>query len=246
MKLHILSDIHLENAPFQAPQTDADVVLLAGDIAEGVAGVTWAIDKFQVPVVYVCGNHEFHDSDSTMIEHLDAIKDAASGSNVIVLDNEETVIGGVRFLASTMWTDLSNFGSVLYCDHDYIIVEYSPGSAPTHFSVEHQQQYFEKNRAWLRSALQRPFDGKTVVVTHHAPSLKSLHPQYMNNPWTPCFITDMEALMPGIDLWVHGHTHNCFDYHIGNTRVVCNPRGNPNSLGGWENRMFNPAMVVEL
>jgi len=241
-----MSDIHLEHAPCAIPQTDADVVVLAGDIGEGAKGVAWAGETFQQPVIYVCGNHEYHDPIFSMGEHLDAMKEAAADSNVTLLDNEQVVMGGVRFLGTTMWTDVSDFGSVLYCDYDNIFVEQTPGSAPVYFSIDQQQQRFEQNFTWLISALKQPFNGKTVVITHHAPSLRSVHPQYMSNPWNPCFITDLEELMPGVDLWVHGHTHNTFDYRIADTRVVCNPRGYPHALGGWENSSFNSAMFIGL
>lgn len=246
MRIQTMSDLHLEFAPFSPPLTDVDVIVMAGDIGVGGEGVLFAQQTFSVPVIYVAGNHEYHDPDNSIVEHMATMKQMAADSNVVVLDNEVMEIGEVRFIGSTMWTDLQILGSVLHCDYDHIIVKHEAGRVPIHFSLEYAQGLFEENKSWLKQELAKPFGGKTVVVTHHAPSLKSLHPQYATNPWNPCFMTDMEDLMDGVDLWIHGHTHNCFDYLIGGTRVVCNPRGYPNPLGGWENPEFNPMKVVTL
>jgi len=244
MKLQVMSDIHLEHAPFYPEQSDANLVILAGDIATGTDGVLWARDTFQCSVIYVCGNHEYHAPCLSMAEHMAAMKEASESSNVMLLDNDIIEIGGVRFLGSTLWTDLSDFGSTLYCDRDNIVAGHDADNAPTHFSVEDQQALFERNSDWLKTELERPFEGKTVVVTHHAPSVRSLHPQYVGNCWNPCFMSDLEGLMPGVDLWLHGHTHSSFDYRVGTTRVVCNPRGYPSTFDGWENQEFNPSKVI--
>jgi len=246
MKLQVMSDIHLEHAPFYPEQSDADIVVLAGDIATGSDGVLWARDTFQCSVIYVCGNHEYHDPCLSISEHMAAMKEAAKGSNVMLLDNDIFEIGGVRFLGTTMWTDLSDFETILYCDHDNIVVEHGSENDPIHFSVEKHQMLFDQNREWLRAQLAEPFTGKTVVVTHHAPSLMSLHPQHEGNPWNPCFMTDLEELMSGVGFWIHGHTHNSFNYQIGGTRVVCNPRGYPLSHGGWENQGFDPCKIISI
>jgi calcineurin-like phosphoesterase family protein len=90
-----------------------------------------------------------------------------------------------------------------------------------------------------------PFDGKTVVVTHHAPSSQSVHPRYANDLLTPAFASNLENLMDGdrAALWIHGHMHDPFDYEIYGTRVVCSPRGYaPNSL----TPEFRPDWVVEV
>jgi len=246
MKLQAMSDLHLEHAPFYPEQSDADIVVLAGDIATGTDGVLWARDTFQCSVIYVCGNHEYHDPCMSMSEHLLAMRNAAKGSNVIVLDNDVVEIEGVRFLGSTLWSDLNGFGSVLHCDHDNIVVNHESADAPVYFSVKQQQMLFERNRHWLQTELERLFNGKAVVVTHHAPSVQSLHPQYIGNCWNHCFMSDLEKLMPSVDCWIHGHTHSSFDYQVGTTRVVCNPRGYPSEFGSWENQAFNPSKVISI
>ena len=95
----------------------------------------------------------------------------------------------------------------------------------------------------LAVMLAEPFDGKTVVVTHHAPSSQSVHPRYARDLLTPAFASNLEKLMDGdrAALWIHGHMHESFDYEIYDTRVVCNPRGYaPRALAPD----FRPDLVV--
>ncbi len=242
MNIHILSDLHLDHAAYTPEETIADLVILAGDIAEGDAGVLWAKASFNKPTIYVPGNHEFYDSSFTMNEHIQRMKQAAEGTTIHVLNNEVIIIDGVRFIGSTMWSSLHRAPDVLYSDQSYINV----GSGT--FSKEYAQTLFETNREWLKTELEKDFNGKTVVITHHGPSKQSVHAQYAGNEWNPCFVTDVEQLMgDAVCLWVHGHTHNNFDYVIDNkTRVICNPRGYPRPFGGWENESFEHACVVSI
>jgi Icc-related predicted phosphoesterase len=101
----------------------------------------------------------------------------------------------------------------------------------------------ERSREWLRRKLAEPFDGQTVVVTHHAPHPLSVNPRWKGSSLNPAFASDLSEL---IDLyrpalWVHGHMHDSADYPAGETRVICNPKGYHN-----ENPRFEPALVVEV
>ncbi len=93
----------------------------------------------------------------------------------------------------------------------------------------------------------KPHDGPTVVITHFAPSRKSISPKFEGSPVNACFVSDLEPqiLRWQPELWVHGHTHGSFDYKVGKTRVVCNARGYAKD-GVPENPKFNPALVLEL
>lgn len=80
-------------------------------------------------------------------------------------------------------------------------------------------------QAWLRAALAEPFDGKTIVVTHFAPSAKSQDPRFALGPGTAGFCNALDDLLASADLWLHGHLHCPSDYTVGKCRVVANPRG---------------------
>ena len=247
MKINILSDLHLEYcAPFTPSPISADVIVLAGDICEGITGIEWAQDTFDIPVLYVPGNHEFHDDLFTMGQHRKMMSEAAAGTNVMLLDNKVAYIDHVKFIGTTLWTDLSKLEAVLYCDADSILVDQPEGEAPEYFNASDAQALFDANKAWLQGELMKPYDGKTIVITHHAPSQKSIHNKYQGNAWNDCFVSDVESLMPSIDVWIHGHTHSSLDYKINDTRVVCNPRGYSISMGGWENHEFNPSMEISI
>jgi len=248
MRIHLLSDLHLEFAPLTPEAVDADLVVLAGDIHPGSKGILWAKKHFDVPVLYVPGNHEYYSYIQTMDELLCDMRAACVGSDVHIFDCDTYEIGDTRFLGTTLWTDLLNAPlggvrcGVIDSDASHIRINDTEG-----LNDNIAQSLFIRNRRWLISELEKPFAGKTVVITHHAPSRGSMHSQYVGDPWNSCFVTDMEDLMGDrVDLWVHGHTHNNFDYVMSGTRVVCNPRGYPHPFGGWENREFNPTLIVEV
>jgi predicted phosphodiesterase len=94
-------------------------------------------------------------------------------------------------------------------------------------------------KSWLQQQMAQPFEGKTVVVTHHAPSAKSLF--YSDTITNPCYASPWDDLAEGVDLWVHGHTHRANDYPIGDCRVVINPKGYPGQDTG-----FDPELLIEL
>lgn len=247
MKLHILNDLHIEFEDFAPPDIDADVVVLAGDIGVGMDGLRWAEDRFpDRPVIYVPGNHEFYHHDIALIEELKA----QAPAHIHVLNDDQVVINGVRFLGSILWTDFALFGEA-----DRFFAMRQARQHMTDFSIMqiHGQCFTPEDairlhmasRDWLTAMLAQPFAGMTVVVTHHAPSSQSVHPRYANDLLTPAFASNLENLMDGDRpaLWVHGHMHESYDYEVYDTRVVCNPRGYaPNEL----NPDFRPDLVVEV
>src|SRR5262249_16343975 len=98
---------------------------------------------------------------------------------------------------------------------------------------------------FLVTELSQKFDGLTIVMTHHAPSLQSVPPDLQSDPLTPCYASALDHLIENSqpDPWVHGHIHSSNDYYIGKTRVVCNPRGyHPAHL----NPAFDPSFTIEL
>jgi predicted phosphodiesterase len=247
VKLHILSDIHLEFSPFRAPGTDADVVILAGDIGVGPAAVEWAVASFPQPVLFVPGNHEYYGGH--LHNTLSRMRRVAHGTHVHVLDGDVVVIGSVRFVAATLWTDFALTRNPLVAQHeaqarmtDYRRIR---TAAYRRLRATDTRAAHQAARRFLERALVQPFDGRTVAVTHHAPSERSISARFRDDSHlNAAYASDLEALMgPEVVLWVHGHTHDSLDYRIGDTRVVCNPRG---YLPFEPNPGFDPGLVLQV
>jgi predicted phosphodiesterase len=253
MKINILSDLHLGQGALPPPDNDADLVILAGDIARPQAALAWATQR-ERPTLYVAGNHEFYGNSLAATRR--ALKDASAGTCVRVLDDEAVVIDGVRFLGSTLWTDFRLFGDGeprtgaqaaaqgFMRDFSRIFVDEALQQPLT---PAYSAGLFDRHAAWLAHQLAKAHDGPTVVITHHAPSPSSIHPRFAGSPINAAFVSNAEALMDGerVQLWIHGHTHDSFDYRVNGTRVVCNPRGYARD-GVNENPAFDPDLIVHI
>jgi predicted phosphodiesterase len=253
MKLHVLSDLHLEyRRPWELQHPDADVIVLAGDIDVGTEGVQWAARTFSREVVYVPGNHEFYHHDAEAL--LPQLKAAARRTgHVQVLSDEAWVFRGVRFLGTTLWTDFRLFGPEMRhqaMSHseramkDFRVIR----NGRQRLTAEGWITWHERSLAWLRRALEEPFPGPTVVISHHLPSRHSVVTRYANALLSAAFGSNLDSLLERrrVDLWVHGHTHSSVRYTLGRTEVVCNPRGYPLPTGQWENAEFRPDLVVNV
>lgn len=251
VRLHILSDLHLRQGALALPQTDAQIVILAGDVARPAEAIAW-MRGFTQPVIYVPGNHEFYGGGigTTVAD----IRTLAADSDVHVLDRNELVLEGIRFLGTTLWTDFMLVGDgplraqamdeAIKWNRDFSRIA-SAETAGAPFTPEESTRVFARDRDWLVRKLAEPFAGPTVVVTHHAPSPRSIHPRFAGSLLNCCFVSDLDAQM-GSDravLWIHGHTHDSFDYTVQGTRVICNPRGYAKD-GANENAAFDPSLVV--
>lgn len=251
MRIHLLSDLHLENAMMPRSYTppDCDLVILAGDISPGLPGVVWAKHMFKdVPVIYVPGNHEYY-LKRPMDEQLAKMRAEAAGSNIHILDNETMEFGGVRFIGTTLWADFDLYGQNFLHQiiaqkamSDYYFAYTAPGILLT---ADDTLKLHQIARQFLTEELFKPFDGKTVVVTHHGPCEKSVHPRWHMHPVTPAFVSRLENLMFDFkpELWVHGHVHDGFDYVVDQTRVVANPRG---YVPKENNGTFNDQLVLTI
>jgi predicted phosphodiesterase len=253
MKLNILSDLHLSLGALEIPRNDADAVILAGDIARPRDAFSWAL-AFDKPVLYIPGNHEFYGG--SIPGAADELKRLCAGTDIRVLDNDEVVIAGVRFLGTTLWTDFMLFGEgemrtaamqqacIFMRDFSRIRVG-EAGQAL--FTPTDSAALFKLQAEWLEGKLSEPHAGPTVVITHHAPSRMSIHPRFAGSLLNACFVSDAERLIKKgrACLWIHGHTHDSFDYVLNGTRVVCNPRGYAKD-GTNENPQFDPNFVVEI
>jgi len=247
MKIHVLSDLHTEFADFVPPKTDADVVVLAGDIGVGLGGIEWAAIHFQSkPVIYVPGNHEYYHYD---IGSTDDLRKAAS-DNVHVLNNNALEVNGVRILGSTLWTDFKLDGEgeawVARQRAKQWMEDFSSiRNGMRGFTPEDSVDRHRRSVAWLVDELEKEFDGPTVVVTHHLPTARSVDKRYANDPLNPAFASRLEGIIEKHrpELWIHGHTHVPCDYEMFCTRVLCNPLGYPNESCS---EGFAGALVVEV
>lgn len=253
MKILLLSDLHLSVRPMAAPESDADVVVLAGDLGRPPAAIAWA-RQFAQPTLFVAGNHEFYGSDLDSTYRM--LHEEARDTTVRVLECEEWIHQGVRFLGCTLWSDFRLFATeeerergvamALEFNRDYTRIGIAPGSEER-FSPDTGRARFDASVAWLEERFAQPHDGPTVVITHFAPSRHSIHPRFAGSPVNACFVSDLEdrILRWQPEFWFHGHTHDTFDYRIGATRVLCNPRGYAPG-GKVENARFDPRLHVEV
>ncbi|WP_345795994.1 metallophosphoesterase [Castellaniella sp. MT123] len=248
LRLRILSDLHLSMQGLALPDTPADVTILAGDIARPQAAMQWAA-RIRGPVIYVPGNHEFYGGDVPGVRA--DLARAAAEHGIQLLDQRATVINGVRFLGTTLWTDFELFGTELREQameqtgqfmRDFQVIRNGDGSR---FTPKDAVALFREQYDWLDRTLDEPSDGPTVVITHHAPSLRSVHPRFEDSLVSAGFVSDCTGLMGRACLWIHGHTHDSFDYTVRGTRVLCNPRGYCRD-GVNENPVFDPGFCVDV
>lgn len=259
MRFHIMSDLHMEFAPFDyvVPDPVPDVLVLAGDIVPGVDQpqlrglIDQAFSTGVVSIVMVPGNHEgYHYKWEDVIKAGRRLEREYPGfffldCDYMVFPDKKTCLFG-----GAMWTNMCRrdplvMENALWSMNDYNLITYKGRRLNPSDTVDMHDEFIAK----LRSVRAAKNEGtKLVVVSHHAPSVGSIDIKYAARKGTGmdrmnyCFYSALEYEMDGVDLWFHGHTHSPADYFVGDTRVVCNPRGYPGEPG---NR-FNPTMVVEV
>ena len=269
MKIRYMSDVHNEFSVLDVPVQENEseqVLVLAGDI--GVAYKTTLqhtivdfveslASRFKA-VIYVLGNHEhykciFHST-------LPRIKESFENlDNVHVLNNEFVIIDDVVFVGSTLWTSLKDGDPlVMNCAkqymNDYISIRYEKMGTYSKLypEVTVSEHYYSRDYIFHIASEHR--DKKVVVVSHHAPSYESVHEMYRGRPNAMVmnynYFSDLDYHIldnDNIALWLHGHTHTNFDYMIGDTRVVCNPRGYQREGDiDSENLNFDPYLYVDI
>lgn len=264
MRLLVLSDLHLNDAEWRLlawPLVDA--VLVAGDVTEGPEHAVVQLERlfreWSVPVVFVLGNHEFYRTEMT--ESLPAARvRAMRGGIVTVLENDalHIVLPGivpVRVLGASLWTDFAFYG-----DADHAMAAASRSMLDhrlirlngTRFTPADALARHQASVAWLRKALARPFEGSTVVLTHHAPHPSCGDPVFAGDPLTPAFVSDLSDLIVEgrVDTWIYGHVHRARDAIERVTasdgahrlvRFVSNPLGYAGERTG-----FRPDAVIEI
>jgi predicted phosphodiesterase len=209
--------------------------------------------SFQFPhVIYIMGNHEFyHGRFYDSIEHMR--EECAKFPNIYMLENDTKVIDDVTFIGGTLWTDM-NKGDPLTMHaiegmmNDFRIIRNDKRSFAA-MSAQDVALRHRKTLQYFRSVLAEQHDKKFVVVGHHSPSFQSVHEQYKDEQlMNGGYHSDLSEFIldhPQIKLWTHGHTHHPFDYVIGETRIVCNPRGYEND-GYSEDTGWNPNLILEI
>jgi hypothetical protein len=207
--------------------------------------------SFQFPhVIYIAGNHEFyHGKFPAGLDYLREETDKFN--NIYFLENQTKVIDDVTFIGTTLWTDM-NKGDPLTINackdsmNDYRVIRNNLRSY-ARFSPIDSVSSHKKSIKFIKETVAADPNKKYVVVGHHAPSKLSIKPRYeKDHLLNGAYSSDLSEMMldhPQIKLWTHGHTHDCFDYIVGETRIVCNPRG----YEGYEDPSgWDPNMVIEV
>jgi len=248
MRVRILSDLHLEFGEFTLPETPADLVILAGDVHVRRNPVPWILKSFpEVPVLYIAGNHEFYGE--KFPRQTEKLREETAGTNIHFLENETLELGGYRFFGSTLWTDMDLFGDVQASSieagalmNDYRRIHHSTTYRKLR-PVDTRARHILSLQA-ITAFLTEGDARKSIVVTHHAPSILSLPPRRRSHPLSCAYASRLDDFIKQHQplLWIHGHIHHSQDYRIGETRILSNPHGyidepNPN---------FDPLLTVEL
>lgn len=269
MRLQLLSDLHLENQPdFQAtPAEGADVLVLAGDIGSYQGGSRLAEPDFGLgrfsprrpgscwkKVLFVPGNHEYDGLDYAQTHQ--RLRDACARLGIVWLERTTHLIGPVRFIGTTLWTDFDGLVPTgadttqllrardkAYRAANFYLNKNTTLRAGLPMLADDLRSLGLESQQWLRQALAQPFAGSTVVVTHFAPSLRSADPRYGLTPGTAGFCNALDDLLPLADLWLHGHLHCPQDYTVGRCRVVANPLGYAKK---GEQVGFKPAWAIDV
>lgn len=228
--MQYMSDLHLEFAQY-LPTPCSNTLLLAGDI------LTWKtyrnnkskrkrydaflrhVSSEWDNVVAIAGNHEYYGWNGDVLRQL---RELYKSYGIHFLENETITLDGVRVAGATLWTDF--FGDNPYY-HDVV----SRGMNDYHVTGLTTRMTYDMHK---RSVDFLESSNADVFLTHHAPSVDSVHPKYLGSPLNAGYYSTLD-LKASPRYWVHGHMHNPSDYMMGETRVLANPRGYPNEESGF-------------
>lgn len=181
-------------------------------------------------VIYVAGNHEFYHG--KWLATIDYLREETSyWSNIYFLEKDVKVIEDMPFLGCTLWTDLNKGNPITMHDvsmmlNDHRLIRHD-GLGYTKLRAVHTMERHYEHVKWLKETV--PQFEKCVVVGHMGPTLLSIQPQYKNDIHiNGAYCSDLSEFIldhPQIKLWTQGHTHHAFEYKVGETTVICNPRG---------------------
>lgn len=255
MRCYYLSDLHLEAQEFSAPLPGGDILIIAGDLCQARCLDPSVTDRYFTDqrsramrfvdearrkfsrIILVAGNHEHYDGifdDTTVLLRLHL------PGEFLVLDNEETMIDGVRFFGTTLWTNFSHLDQTAIMAirkgmGEYFFVKTRRdendevvGDTLNRLRPHHTQRAHDVAWAALRNAVASKQRGSLIAVTHHAPSRLGLNPRFANSHLDPAFASSLDDEIAGFEnvpVWIHGHTHVATTYNIGNTIVRSNAYG---------------------
>jgi predicted phosphohydrolase len=249
VRIRILSDLHREFGPTELPRLDADLIILAGDIATKQNALPW-IREFcgDTPTVYICGNHEFYGDKLPRVT--ERLREETKGTNIHVLENESISLGGWQIFGCTLWTDMAlidqwqvGCGIAGAAMNDYKRIRNSALGykrlAPIYTRAIHLQSVTS-----MRSFFRTHDPAKSIIVTHHAPSILSLPERRRSEPISCAYASHLDEFILEYQppLWIHGHIHHSNNYLIGKTRIVANPQAYPDE----PNESFNPELIIDL
>ena len=236
-------------------------MVLAGDIHSSVAAaVEWLGDLrsrsalADKPVVYVPGNHEFYGGEIGLWPELRETARAAE-LGIDLLAPGVVELGGVRFIGAIMWTNFALLGDAVLARiaaergmNDHRVIRWKEGGSRRRFTTADAGRLHKRDLAFVEEQLAKPFDGPTVVVTHHAPHPNSVGPRHQGSRLSPAFVSDLTETIVTFapSLWIHGHDHNSHDYRVGATRVYANQAGYPMLGGVRENPDYDPDATLEV
>jgi DNA repair exonuclease SbcCD nuclease subunit len=260
MLIREMSDIHLEVCPFIIPPMVEDtntILILAGDVFnKSCFNNNTSINFFKLlnrfrSVIYVPGNHEYYGGHISMVDN--DIKNwfiKNDITNIHYLNNNEIVIDNIAFIGSTLWTDVNNGNPISRIDIENGMNDYkkirSEGYRKLLTKDTIKLHNISKKYIIDRIEFHKNENRKVVVISHHAPSELSIAPKYKNDPLNFGYFSNISEIIDnGPDLYFHGHMHDTFNYILGNTKVICNPRGYAKTISSnyMEDSKINPIEI---
>lgn len=254
MLLHVFSDLHVRThrGPIPVrPVADADVIVCAGDVGEGLgSSLRWLRTRFpDHPIVFVAGNHEHYRE--YYPEGVDVGRRAAADLDIAFLENDVAIVAGIEFVGTSLWTDYRASGSHRQVETmlaaqrgllDHSLIR-SSANVTGRFTPEEALAAHGQARTFLERSLAEPPSLPRVVITHHCPDLGGIHPRFAGDPLNAAFVSDLGDLVAGskASCWIHGHVHHSRSDEIAGIPVVCNPGGYPG-----ENFNFDPELLVHV
>lgn len=241
MKLRILSDVHCDINGFKNTSFNFgnDFVICCGDISGDRFSTEFWINRNIKNGIMIGGNHlgyqevteDKQDSFNLSIKYLqNKFKD-----KIYFLENQSIVIDDVVFVGCVLFTDFKLYNKKSYCEfiackslNDYRYVKLFKSGKLARMRTTDQIRMHNKSKKHIEKVCQENPDKKIIVITHHAPSIKSISEHYKEDYLSSAFASNLEELIAKYDnlkLWCHGHIHSSVDYKLRGTRIIANPLG---------------------